>query len=151
MKKLVLCCFLITIALPSLGYSQSGLSKEEKVQAMYDLNKKIVESQDFSFIATWVFSDDKRGQVSESANTITINNSNIYGSLSTLEADKPSTMLKGAMQNYSVNYKDDSNEITISFNIGGYNASLTVKPNGNTFLVLDHANGTKLKYRGAIK
>lgn len=151
MKKLIIFCLLATIVIPSISYSQSGLSKEEKVQAMYDLNKKIVESQNFSFIATWVFSDDKRGQVSESANTITINNSNIYGSLSTLEADKPSTMLKGTMQNYSVNYKDDAHEITISFDIGGYNASLTVKPNGNTFLELDHANGKKLKYRGAIK
>ena len=151
MNKLIIFCLLATIAIPSISYSQSGLSKEEKVQAMYDLNKKIVESQNFSFIATWVFSDDKRGQVSESANTITINNSNIYGSLSTLEADKPSTMLKGAMQNYSVNYKDDAHEITVSFNIGGYNASLTVKPNGKAFLILNSENKGTLTYKGFVK
>ncbi|WP_138433999.1 DUF4251 domain-containing protein [Winogradskyella algicola] len=151
MNKLIIFCLLATIAIPSISYSQSGLSKEEKVQAMYDLNKKIIESQNFSFIATWVFSDDKRGQVSESANTITINNSNVYGSLATLKADKSPTMLKGAMQNYSVNYEDSAHEITISFNIGAYNATLTVKSNSNAFLILNSENKETLTYKGFVK
>lgn len=152
MKKLLIFCFLIAIASPSIGFSQSALTKEEKVQAMYNLNKKIVESKNFNFIATWVFSDSERGEVTEDTNTITINKSNIYGALTTLDANKPSVMLKGSMQNYNVNFNDETHQITISFRIGAYNATLEVKPSGIAFLELKNSNGTeKLKYRGGLK
>lgn len=152
MKKLLIFCFLIVIVSPSIGFSQSALTKEEKVQAMYNLNKKIVESKNFNFIATWVFSDSERGEVNEDTNTITINKSNIYGALTTLYANKPSVMLKGSMQNYNVNFNDEAHQITISFRIGVYNATLEVKPSGIAFLELKNSNGTeKLKYRGGLK
>ena len=89
MKKLFILCLLFVLAMPSVGFSQNPLTKEEKVQAMYDLNKKLIKSQNFSFIATWVIGEDNRSEVSGNENTITINGSNIYGPLSTLEADKP--------------------------------------------------------------
>lgn len=151
MKKLLTLCVLITVATSSICFSQSGLSREEKVQAMYDLNKKIVESQDFSFIANWVFSGDMRGQVAQNTNTISITESNINGSLATLDTDKSYVMLKGSLENYSVNLNDKAHEITISFRIGVYSVTIEVKPNGIAFLELVNANGEKLKYRGGIK
>ncbi|GAB4164224.1 MAG: hypothetical protein Tsb0033_25400 [Winogradskyella sp.] len=151
MKKLLTLCVLITVATSSICFSQSGLSREEKVQAMYDLNKKIVESQDFSFIANWVFSGDMRGQVAQNANTISITESNINGSLATLDTDKSYVMLKGSLENYSVNLNDKAHEITISFRIGVYSVTIEVKPNGIAFLELVNTNGEKLKYRGGIK
>lgn len=142
---------MLAIALPSVSFSQSGLTKEEKVQAMYNLNKKIVESQSYKFIATWVFSGDKRGEVTESANTITIDNSHIYGPLSTLEANKQSIMLKGALQNYSVKFNDDTHQITVTFKVGAYNAKLDVKSNGRAFLILNSENKETLTYKGFVK
>lgn len=152
MKKLLTFCFLIAIASPSIGFSQSGLTKEEKVEAMYNLNKKIVESQNFSFIASWVFSGNSRGEVAEDSNSITLNSTTIYGALSTLDANKPSIMLKGATENYNVNFNDEANQITINFRIGVYHATLEVKPSGIAFLELKNSNGTeKLKYKGGLK
>ena len=151
MKKLLILCLLFVLAIPSVGFSQNPLTKEEKVQAMYDLNKKIVESQSFKFIATWVFSEDKRGEVTESTNTITINGSNIYGPLSTLETDKP-TMLKGGLENYTVNFNDDTHVITVNFKIGAHIAEIEVKPTGKAFLKLENINsGQKLSYKGGLK
>ncbi len=151
MKKLLIFCFLIAIASPSIGFSQSALTKEEKVQAMYNLNKKIVESKNFNFIATWVFSDNERGEVAEDANTITINGTAIYGALTTLDANKPSVMLKGSMQNYNVNFNDEAHQITISFRIGAYNATLAVRPNGIAFLTLNSHNNKTITYKGFVK
>ncbi|MCB0400395.1 MAG: DUF4251 domain-containing protein [Winogradskyella sp.] len=150
MKKLFLICLLFALAMPFVGFSQNPLTKEEKVQAMYDLNKRIVESQNFSFIANWVFSGDMRGEVAQNANTISITESNIHGSLATLDTDKP-VMLKGSLENYSVNFDDEIHQISISFRIGVYNTTIEVKPNGIAFLELVNANGEKLKYRGGIK
>ena len=151
MKKLLILCLLFVLAIPSVGFSQNPLTKEEKVQAMYDLNKKIVESQSFKFIATWVFSEDKRGEVTESTNTITINGSNIYGPLSTLETDKP-IMLKGGLENYKVNFNDETHVITINFKIGANTAKIEVKSTGNAFLELNNMNsGKQLTYKGGIK
>jgi len=151
MKKLLIFCFLIAIVSPSIGFSQSGLTKEEKVEAMYNLNKKIVESKNFNFIATWVFSDSERGEVAEDANTITINSSAIYGALTTLDAKKPSVMLKGSMQNYNVSFNDKTHKITINFRISAYNATLEVKPNGIAFLTLNSHNNKTITYKGFVK
>lgn len=151
MKKLLIFCFLIAIASPSIGFSQSALTKEEKVQAMYNLNKKIVESKNFNFIATWVFSDNERGEVAEDANTITINGTAIYGALTTLDTNKPAIMLKGSMQNYNANFNDETHQITISFRIGAYNATLAVKPNGIAFLTLNSHNNKTITYKGFVK
>lgn len=151
MKKLLVFCFFIAIAVPSLGFTQSGLTKEEKVQAMYNLNKKIIESKNFNFIANWVFNDSKRGEVAEDANTITINSSAINGALTTLDAKKPSVMLKGSMQNYNANFNDEAHQITINFRIGAYNATLEVKPNGIAFLTLNSQNNKTITYKGFVK
>lgn len=151
MKKLLTFCFLIAIASPSIGFSQSGLTKEEKVQAMYNLNKKIVESKNFNFIAAWVFGDDKRSEVAEDANAITINSSTIYGTLSTLDANKPSIMLKGGLENYNVDFNDEAHEITISFKNDAYSATLEVKPNGIAFLTLNSQNNKTITYKGFVK
>ncbi|APY07102.1 hypothetical protein BWZ20_01745 [Winogradskyella sp. J14-2] len=151
MKKLIIYSLLLTIALPFTSFSQSVITKDQKVQAMYSINKKIVESQNYKFIASWVFNNDKRDQVSEGANTITITNANINGSLSTLETDKPSTTLKGSLLNYNVQFNDSSHEITITFKIGSYNAKLEVKSNGNAFLFLNSENKGTLKYKGFVK
>lgn len=151
MKKLFILCLLFALAMPSAGFSQNPLTKEEKVQAMYDLNKKLVKSQNFSFIATWVFGEDNRSEVSENENTITINGSNIYGPLSTLETDKP-IMLKGGLENYTVNFNDETHVITVNFKTGAYTARIEVKSTGNAFLELNNMNsGKQLTYKGGIK
>lgn len=151
MKKLFIICLFFALAMPFVGFSQNPLTKEEKVQAMYKLNKKLVQSQNFSFIATWVFSDDKRSEVAENENTITINATNIYGTLTALDSDKP-IMLKGGLENYSVDFNDEAHQITISFRIGTYNATIEVKPNGNAFLELKNINGIEnLTYKGGLK
>ena len=139
------------MAVPSLGFTQSGLTKEEKVQAMYNLNKKIIESKNFNFIANWVFNDSERGEVAEDANTVTINSSAINGALTTLDAKKPSVMLKGSMQNYNANFNDEAHQITIKFRIGAYNATLEVKPNGIAFLTLNSQNNKIITYKGFVK
>jgi len=151
MKKLFILCLLFALAIPSVSVSQNPLTKEEKVQAMYDLNKKLIESQNFSFIATWVIGDDKRSEVAENENTISINGTNIYGPLSTLEAGRP-VMLKGGLENYTVNFNDETHVITVNFKIGAYTAKIEVKSTGNAFLELNNMNSAKqLTYKGGIK
>ncbi len=151
MKKLFILCLLFALAIPSVSVSQNPLTKEEKVQAMYDLNKKLIESQNFSFIATWVIGQDKRKEVAENENTISINGTNIYGPLSTLEAGRP-VMLKGGLENYTVNFNDETHVITVNFKIGSYTAKIEVKSTGNAFLELNNMNsGKQLTYKGGIK
>lgn len=151
MKKLFILCLLFALAMPSTGFSQNPLTKEEKVQAMYDLNKKLVKSQNFSFIATWVFGEDSRSEVAENENKITINGGNIYGPLSTLEVNKP-LMLKGGLENYKTTFNDETHVITINFKIGAHVAEIEVKPTGKAFLKLENINsGQKLSYKGGLK
>lgn len=150
MKKLFIICLFFALAMPFVGFSQNPLTKEEKVQAMYDLNKKVVQSQNFSFIATWVFSDDERSEVAENENLITIKGANFYGLLTNLDTDKP-IMLKGGLENYTTNFNDEAHQIAISFKIGVYNAKIEVKPNGNAFLTLDTQNNETISYKGFVK
>ncbi|WP_426430362.1 DUF4251 domain-containing protein [Winogradskyella sp. HB-48] len=150
MKKLFIICLFVALAMPFVGFSQNPLTKEEKVQAMYDLNKKVVQSQNFSFIATWVFSDDERSEVAENENLITIKGANFYGLLTNLDTDKP-IMLKGGLENYTTNFNDEAHQIAISFKIGVYNAKIEVRPNGNAFLTLDTQNNETISYKGFVK
>lgn len=151
MKKIITICAFIACVIPSCSFSQSRLTEVEKAKELYKLNKSLVESKNFSFIATWVIGEDKRSEVAENENTITINGSSIYGPLSTLEADKP-TMLKGSLENYTVNFNDETRVIKVNFKIGAYTAKIEVKPTGNAFLELKNINtGKQLIYKGGIK
>jgi hypothetical protein len=151
MKKLLSLTVFFCLALPTLSFSQTPLTKEEKVKAMYELNKKNIKTQDYSFIASWVFGNDKRAEVSQNEKTIQISDSNIEGVLSQLETNKSSIELKGNMQNYNAEFDDAKNYIAVTFTIGVYNAIIEVKPNGNAFLTLN-SNGKKIvHYRGFVK
>lgn len=151
MKKLFVICFLITIVTPSICFSQNPMSKEEQVAAMYNTNKELIKSQKYSFVASWVIRGKNRTEVDQNANTIKINESLISGTLTTINTNKTTLDLKGSLQNYNVIFNDAAQQITITFSVGGYNAQIDIKPNGNSFLELTNNNEEKLTYRGGIK
>lgn len=151
MKNIFVLAIVLCLAIPTVSFSQQGLTKTEKIEAIYNANKKRIATNNYIFVASWVFSDNQRTEVAEDANTLTINTSNVNGNLSRLDANKPSIMLKGAAKAYAVNYNDNKNFITISFKNGAYNAEINVHSNGFSFLTLTDSSGKSLKYRGVLK
>lgn len=152
MKKIAIFALFIAVAIPSLSFSQGPLTKKEKVQAMYEMNKKLIKTQSYSFVAEWVFSDDKRSEVSEGLNTLEVNKSNVSALLSTLNSDKKTIKLNGESSNYTTEFNDAKHLISVTFKIDNYNAIIDIKPNGKVFLsIVNTSNDKTIKYRGLVK
>ncbi|MEO1031231.1 MAG: DUF4251 domain-containing protein [Bacteroidota bacterium] len=149
MKKLILLTLLIYIAIPSQSFGQEQI-KKDRAEAIYLGHKALVETQNFKFVADWVFNNDTRKEVPGDLNTIRINTSEVKGLLATVDSDRKAIAFKGNITNYSAQFNDDNQEIFIGFQVDNYSVSIEVKSNRTVFLSLNTTNGETIKYKGSI-
>ncbi|WP_422104498.1 DUF4251 domain-containing protein [Winogradskyella sp.] len=149
MKKLILLTLLIYIALPSQSFGQEQI-KKDRAEAIYLGHKALVETQNFKFVADWVFNDGKRKEVPGDLNTIRINTSEVKGLLATFDSANKIYGFKDKLEDYSTQFNDGEQQITIQFKTGMYHITITIKPNGNAFLDLSANNSKLATYRGVI-
>ena len=103
-------------------------------QSTYNEVKALVQSKDYKFAGEVVFNNKKRTRLDQALNTITISENEVSGQVSSL--DNKTVAINGKITNYNVNFDDDSQKISIEFNVENMKVYIDIKPNGNAFLTI---------------
>jgi len=149
MKKLVLLAMLFGLSI-TLN-AQAKPNQIAKFQASYNNLKALVKTQQYQFVAEWVFKNKKREQLNSESNIIKINKSNISGHLGILNSEKKTIDANSTIENYKVSFKDNEQQVLIKFNIGKDEYNIDVNANGNTFLTASSSNSNTISWKGKLK
>ncbi|WP_299362188.1 DUF4251 domain-containing protein [Winogradskyella sp.] len=150
MKNLIALTLILSISFSSVCFSQQQSSEKERAQAIYLGHKALIETQNFQFVANWVFRDDARKEVPVDRNTIKISQSNLAGLLASFGNNEEAIVLNGKINDYSTLFNDDEQQIIIKIKTDVYDIKIDIKSNGKAFLVLKANNLQSMTYRGVI-
>ena len=142
MRTLLLLVFLLTFSASSTSCAQSKTTQKEKFQPTYDHMKTIVQSKSFKFIGDYVYDSKQRTKINGEANTIVINQGALSGQTSALDTPDNNIKVDGEISDYSVDFNDEKQDISIAFRSGERTFYIDIKANGYAFLAIKSGNET---------
>jgi hypothetical protein len=104
--------------------------------------KTIVQSKSFKFIGDYVYDSKRRTKINREANTIVINQDALSGQTSALDSPNNIIKIDGEIRDYTVDFNDEKQDISITFRSGERNFYIDIKANGYVFLAVKTGNET---------
>lgn len=142
MRTLLLLVFLLTFSATSLSCAQSKTTQKEKFQSNYENMKTVVQSKSFKFIGDYVYDSKRRTKINGEANTIVINQDALSGQTSALDSPNNIIKIDGEISDYTVDFNDEKQDISITFRSGERYFFIDIKANGYVFLAVKTGNET---------
>ncbi|WP_369994615.1 DUF4251 domain-containing protein [Winogradskyella sp.] len=133
-KQLFILTLIFGFIATGLSCAQAKTTQKEMFQSTYNEVKALVQSKDYKFAGEVVFNNKKRTRLDQALNTIAISKNEVSGQVSSL--DNKTVAINGKITNYNVNFDDDSQKISIEFNVENMEVYIDIKPNGNAFLTI---------------
>lgn len=153
MKKLFLLVFILSISTTTLVCAQGNQRQKEMFESTYQNSKELVSSKVFVYNGDLVLGNGTRESLTEN-NQLKINLTEVSGTISAPTAENKSINLDGDIEDYSVNYKDEKQQISINFNVntasGLVSVNIEVKPNAKAFLTVTKDDGTSIQWTGSL-
>ena len=151
MKKFSLLCLLFCLSASTLNFAQTKTTQSETFQVTYDATKALVASKNYQFIANLIYDDNKRAQLDEALNKVSVSSAKISGVLETFQKADRTHSFKGNMTSYGHFFDDEKQEILIKITNEGYKLDIEIKPNGKAFLTLSGTGSSELMYIGKLQ
>lgn len=136
MKRLVLLALLFSLSITTFVSAQSKPSQKEVFATTYHNTKTAIETQNYQYVGYVVYNNEKRQNLESDSNTLRIEKDQVDGKLSSLSTYAFNTKDAKRITEYTVSFNDDTQQITIQFNVGKDQFHIEIKPNGNAFLTL---------------
>ncbi len=149
-------CSLMVFFCTTTHMSAQTKEKQNKIfEATYHQSKTRVQSQQYTFVAEMVYENKTRERLNGDSNSISVNKTKVEGTLTTLTSENKTFNLNGIIEDYNVSFDDDTQQISIQFNVKSLGQPLEVlvdvKPNGNVFLVLKSRGKPTTCYVGELE
>ncbi|WP_299113410.1 hypothetical protein [uncultured Winogradskyella sp.] len=143
MKNLIILTFIFSLSASTFVSAQSKPTQKETFQGTYNAMKALVKSKKFKYVGEVVFEGFERERLNneDESNCLTIEDSKATGLIFDLGEDDRATLIMDKIINYSVNFNDDLQNISIAFAVNKIKILIDIKPNGNAFLTIK--NGIK--------
>lgn len=138
MKHVVLFVLSIGLFITNYNCAPTKEAKKEKSQSYYKEVKDLIKTKDYKFVGDVVYNNKRRLLLEANSNTISIQQSKVFGQANSIDKTKKPLELKGVITDYKVNFNDDLQEISIEFSLEEKNFYIDIKPNGNAFLAIKY-------------
>lgn len=149
MKKIVF--ILVCAVFTTYATAQQKQTQQDAFQATYNNIKALVQSKDYKFNGTFVYSNKNREQLATETNTLVVKRNNANVNIIGLSFNNKTITTKGSIQNYKVTFNDEKQIIAINFKVNNAEFYLDIKPNGNTFLTAKSSGVTITQIGKLIK